>query len=192
MVLAIAAIPWPEGLQVGIPLVVAASVSRWLRGRSWIEVLGGGSDQAMVGALAGVAALALALVLGTPVIEALAARAVEWSRFPIVRGSVAQAAMVVVLVSVGAIAAELAFRGWLVERVLELSPGPPLLPVLCGALAEAIVMPGDLAARTGAGLFGAGLGWMYVAAGRSVVAPIVARIAFVGGAVILEGLKVIG
>ncbi len=43
-----------------------------------------------------------------------------------------------------------------------------------------------------AGLFGAGLGWMYVAAGRGVVAPIVARIAFVGGAVILEGLKVIG
>jgi membrane protease YdiL (CAAX protease family) len=192
LVLAIAVIPWPEGLQVGIPLVVAASICRWLRGRSWSEVISGGRDQALVGAAAGVLALGLALALGTPIIEGMAARAVEWSRFPIVRGSMQQMAMVIVLVSVGAIAAELAFRGWLVERVLELSPGPPILPVLCGALAEAIVMPGDLAARVGAGLFGAGLGWMYVASGRSVVAPILARIAFVGGAVVLEALRVIG
>lgn len=192
LVLAIAVIPWPDGLQVGIPLVVAASISRWLRGRSWTEVISGGRDKALVGAAAGVLALGLALVLGTPAIEAMAARGVEWSRFPIVRGSMQQMAMVIVLVSVGAIAAELAFRGWIVERVLELSPGPPILPVLCGALAEAIVMPGDFTARVGAGLFGAGLGWMYVASGRSVVAPIVARIAFVGGAVVLEALRVIG
>lgn len=192
LVLAIAVIPWPDGLQVGIPLVVAASVCRWLRGRSWSEVISGGRDKALVGAAAGVLALGLALLLGTPVIEALAACGVEWSRFPIVRGSMQQMVMVIVLVSVGAIAAELAFRGWLVERVLELSPGPPILPVLCGALAEAIVMPGNFAARVGAALFGAGLGWMYVASGRSVVAPILARIAFVGGAVLLEGLRVIG
>jgi len=192
LVLAIAAVPWPEGLQVGIPLLVAASLCRWLRGRSWGEVMAGGRDKALVGAAAGLTALVIALALGTPVIEALVMRGVEWSRFPVVRGSMAQMTMVLVLVSVGAIAAELAFRGWLVERVLELSPGPPLLPVLCGALAEAIVMPGDLAARAGAGLFGAGLGWMYVASGRSVIAPILARIAFVGGAVVLEALRLIG
>ncbi len=192
LVIAIAVIPWPDGLQVGIPLVVVASVSRWLRGRSWTEVISGGRDKALVGAAAGVFALGLALLLGTPAIEAMAARGVDWSRFPIVRGSPQQMALVIMLVSVGAIAAELAFRGWIVERVLELSPGPPILPVLCGALAEAIVMPGDFAARVGAGLFGAGLGWMYVASGRSVVAPILARIAFVGGAVFLEALRVIG
>ncbi len=192
LVVAIAAVPWPEGLQVGIPLVIAASVCRWLRGRSWAEVIQGGRDKVLVGAVAGVVALGLALALGTPVIEAMAMRGVEWSRFPSVRGSMQQMAMVVVLVSVGAIAAELAFRGWLVERVLELSPGPAVLPVLCGGLAEAIVMPGGLAARAGAGLFGMGLGWMYVASGRSVVAPILARITFVGGAVVLEALRVIG
>lgn len=191
-VLAIAVTPWPDGLPVGIPLVVAASVCRWLRGRSWAEVIAGGRDKALVGAAAGVLALGLALLLGTPVIEAMAARGVEWSRFPIVRGSMQQMAVVVVLVSIGALAAELAFRGWLVERVLELSPGPPVLPVLVGALAEAIVMPGDFATRVGAGLFGAGLGWMYVASGRSVIAPILARVAFVGGAVVLEALRVIG
>lgn len=192
LVIAIAVIPWPEGLQVGIPLVVAASVCRWARGRSWAEVVHGGRDRALVGVAVGLGALGLALVLGTPAIEALAARGVEWSRFPVVRGNMASLAIVMLMISIGAIAAELAFRGWLVERVLELSPGPPVLPVLCGALAEAIVMPGDLAARCGAAVFGAGLGWMYVASGRSVVVPILARIAFVGGAVVLEGLRVIG
>ena len=78
------------------------------------------------------------------------------------------------------------------ERVLELSPVPPILPVLIGALAEALVVRGDFAARIGAALFGIGLGWMYVAAGRSLIAPICARIAFSLGAVALEALRVIG
>lgn len=192
LVLAIALIPWPEALPIGIPLLLAASVCRWLRGRSWAEVFKGGGDHVAIGAVAGVAALAIAIVLGTPVVEAMSMRGVEWSRFPIVRGSAQQLMVVLIVVSIGALAAELAFRGWLVERMLELSPGPPILPVMCGALAEAIVMPGDLAMRFGAGLFGAGLGWMYVAAGRSIVAPVIARVAFVGGAVVLEGLKLIG
>jgi hypothetical protein len=76
--------------------------------------------------------------------------------------------------------------------VLELSPGPAVLPVLVGAIAEALVTPGDLAARIGGGVFGAGLGWLHVAAGRSVVAPICARLAFGLGAVALEALRVIG
>lgn len=192
LVIAIAAIPWPDGVQLGIPLLLAATACRWARGRSWGEVWKGGGLRATVGAAVGIAALVLALVVGTPAIEALGTRAVEWSRFPIVRGGFAQMAIVLVIVALGALAAELAFRGWLVERVLELSPGPPVLPVLCGALAEAIVTPGDVTARIGAGIFGAGLGWIYVASGRSVVAPAVARIAFAGGAVVLEAFKVIG
>lgn len=192
LVLAVAVVPWPEGLPIGIPLLVVASVCRWVRGRSWSEVWIGGRDKALVGVLAGLAALALAIAVGTPMVEALGTRAVEWSRFPIVRGSLQQLPMVLMLVALGALAAELALRGWLVERVLELSPGPPFLPVLCGALAEAIVMPGDITARLGAGLFGAGLGWMYVASGRSLVAPVLARVAFVTGAVVLEALKLIG
>ncbi len=191
-VLAIAAVPWPEQVPLGIPLVLVASICRWLRGKSWDEVWTVGGNRALIGAAAGLVALAIGLVLGTPVVEALARRGVEWSRFPIVRGSFSQLAVVLVMVTVGAVAAELAFRGWLVERVLELSPGPAILPVMCGAFAEAIVTPGDLAARLGAGLFGAGLGWMYVASGRSVVAPMLARIAFTGGAVVLEALRVIG
>ena len=192
LVIAIALVPWPQGIPVGIPLVVAASVMRWLRGRSFAELFHGGALHAGVGALAGLVALGTALVAATPMVEALAARAVEWSMFPIVRGSASQLGVVLMLVGIGALCAELAFRGWLVERVLELSPGPPYLPVLLGALAEAIVTPGDVAMRLGAGLFGAGLGWMYVAGNRSVVGPVLARITFVCGAVVLEAFKLIG
>ena len=192
LVLAIALIPWPDGIPLGIPLVVAASVMRWLRGRSFAELFKGGALHAGVGALAGAAALAIAVAAATPVVEVLAARAVEWSRFPIVRGSASQLGVVLMLVGIGALCAELAFRGWLVERVLELSPGPPVLPVMLGGLAEAIVTPGDLAMRAGAGLFGLGLGWMYIAGGRSITGPVLARVTFVCGAVVLEALKLIG
>jgi hypothetical protein len=97
-----------------------------------------------------------------------------------------------------ALAGELALRGWLVERVLELAEGDAsrvdvrVLAVLAGAFAEAVVTPGEVAARLGAAGFGAALGWMYVAGGRSVVAPICARAAFVLGALLLEALRVVG
>jgi hypothetical protein len=143
-------------------------------------------------AAAGLAALGIAIVAGTPFVELMSGRAVEWPAFPVVRGSASQLLLVALVVIAMAVASELALRGWIVERVLELSPGPPVLPVLVGAIAEALVTPGDLAARIGAGLFGAGLGGIYVAAGRSVLAPICARGAFSLGAIVLEALRVIG
>jgi hypothetical protein len=191
VVLAIAVLPlgaWPAAL----PLVTAATISRWVRHRSWAEVVTGGANRVWIGALAGAVALVAAVVAGTPIVEAVSMRAVEWSSFPIVRGSASQAIVVIVLVSITSLAMELALRGWLVERVLELSPGGAVLPVLCGALAEALVTPGDVAARIGAGLFGIGLGAMYVAGGRSVVAPVFARITFQVCAVVLELLRLVG
>src|SRR5207302_8184556 len=99
-----------------VPLFVAATASRWARGRSWGEVAGGGGLYYGVGALAGAAALVIALVLGTPLVEAIADRAIEWSTFPIVRGSSTQLFAVMLLVGVAAIATELVLLGWLVER----------------------------------------------------------------------------
>jgi hypothetical protein len=192
MVLAIAIIPWPDTMPVALPLVACASISRWSRGRSFTELLTGGTDRALIGAIAGAIALAIALIAGTPLVEALSLRAVEWSSFPIVRGNASQMALVIVLVSIAAIAAELALRGWIVERVLELSPGPAVLPVLIGAFAEAIITPGGVSVRIGAMLFGIGLGSMYVAAGRSVIAPMLARVMFQVGAVVLEALRLVG
>ena len=190
-VVALAIAPLPEVVPIALPLVVLATASRWARRRSWDELLQGRGTGG-VGVAAGLGALAIAVVAGTPFVELMSGRSVEWSAFPIVRGNVSQAVLVAIIVSAMAIATELALRGWIVERVLELSPGPPISPVLVGACAEALVTRGDLAARIGAGLFGVGLGWMYVASGRSVIAPICARIAFSLGAVALEALRVVG
>jgi len=206
-VLVLAAVPLPDPMPAALPLLVAGTLSRWVRGRSWAEVLRGGLratgeplaadawrglPRLGVGALAGGLALALAVLAGTPAIEGLGQRAIEWSTYPIVRGNSTVFAMVAVYVAATAIATELALRGWLVERVLELSPGAPILPVLVGALAEALVTPGDVAARLGGALFGIGLGWMYVAGGRSVIAPIAARLVFQLGVVFLEAMRLVG
>lgn len=191
-VLALAIVPLPDALPIALPLIVAATASRWIRRREWSELLVAGSATASIGAAAGAAGLAIAFVAGTPFVEAMSGRAVEWSAFPIVRGNASQLVLVGLIVIAMAVASELALRGWIVERVLELSPGPAILPVLVGAIAEALVTPGDIAARIGAGLFGAGLGWMYVAGGRNLLAPICARIAFGLGAAVLEALRVAG
>jgi hypothetical protein len=191
-VLALAIVPLPGVMPVALPLLVIATASRWARRRAFGQLMQAGGWTVPIAAAAGLAALGIAVGAGTPFVERMSGRAVEWSAFPAVRGSASQLVLVALIVIAMAIASELALRGWLVERVLELSPGPPVLPVLVGAIAEALVTPGDAAARIGAGLFGAGLGGIYVAAGRSVIAPICARGAFSLGAAVLEALQVIG
>jgi hypothetical protein len=194
-VLAIAVVPLPEPVPAALPLLVVASLSLWMRGRSWADVIRGpvsGATAAAVGAVAGALALGFAVLAGAPAIETLGQRAVEWSAHPIVRGNFSLLALVAVYVAATAVATELALRGWIVERVLELSPGPPVLPVLVGAFAEALIVPGDGPARMGAALFGLGLGWMYAAGGRSIVAPLCARLVFELGVVFLEAMRLIG
>jgi hypothetical protein len=189
-VIAIAIAPWPDVMPIALPLVVAATASRWIRGRQWNELARGGT--ASIGAAAGVIALVVSLVAGAPLVELMTGGVVEWSVFPVVRGNPSQLVVVALIVVAMAIATELALRGWIVERVLELSPGPAVLPVLVGAVAEALVTPGGVTVRIGAGLCGAGLGTIYVAAGRSVIAPICARLAFGLGALVLEALRLVG
>jgi membrane protease YdiL (CAAX protease family) len=191
-VLALAIAPLPDVVPVALPLLVIATVSRWVRRRSFGQLMRADGWTVANSATAGLVALAIAVIAGAPFVELMSGRAVEWSAFPIVRGSASQLVLVALMVIAMVIASELALRGWIVERMLELSPGPPVLPVLVGALAEALVTPGDVATRIGAGLFGAGLGALYVAAGRSVIAPICARLAFSLGALVLEALRVIG
>jgi len=191
-VLAIAIAPLPDPLPAAVPLFVAGSLSRWARGRSWSDVVRGPAGRAAVGALAGAIALGFAVLGGTPMIETLGARAIEWSAHPIVRGNASLFAVVSIYVAAIAVATELALRGWIVERVMELSPGPPVLPVLVGAFAEALITPGDAPARMGGALFGVGLGWMYAAGGRSIVAPLCARLVFDLGVVFLEAMRLVG
>ena len=191
-VLAVAAIPLPDALPIALPLFVAASLARWVRGKSWSDVVRGPGSRAAIGAIAGLAALALAVVLATPLIEGGSQRAIEWAQFPLARGNAQMFVFASLQIVLVAIAWELALRGWIVERVLELSPGPPTLPVLVGAFAEALLVSGDAAVRIGALILGVGLGAMYVAGGRSVLAPIAARSAFGLGALFLETLRWVG
>jgi hypothetical protein len=204
IVLAAAALALP--IPTVVPLLAAASLSMWLRGRSWASVVrspalaardragaapGTLTTQVLGGLAAGAVALAVSLFAATPLVEQVTDQAVQWSMYPIVRGQPAALATLAVLVVVTSLAAELVLRGWIVERALELR-APALVAVLIGALAEALVVEGDVAIRLGAGVFGGALGWLYVAGGRSIVPGTCARLAFSLGALALEALQLVG
>lgn len=178
--------PW-----VLIGMFVVASVAMWLRKRSWTSVLHGSPLLAGVGAIAGLVGLGLAVVLGTPLAEALTEQAVQWSMYPIVRGSTQSFAVIALLVGVGSLVGELVIRGafvdWLLERRLA-----PVPAVLLGGFGDALVTSGDVTARLGASMFGIAMGWMFVAAGRSALPAICANVAFSVGALALEALRVVG
>ena len=145
----------------------------------------------MIACIVGGAALAIAVLAGTPLVEAAFDRAIVWSTYPVVRGSLHNLFVVSVIVTLVAVSAELVFHGWLIERVLELAPHAKVPAVIASALAEALVMPGDLNARIGTAVFGAGLAWMYLAGGRSVRATIPGA-SCSGRRVVLEALRIIG
>jgi hypothetical protein len=178
-----------------VPVFAVASAARWARGKSWAQLFGAPPGHAGAGFAIGTVALVLALVAGTPLVEAITAQAVQWSEFPIVRGAIPQLFALALLVAAGSAALELALRGWVVERVLELGrPGPTtaVLAVAAGGLAEACVTDGGVAVRAGAALFGVGLGIIYVGAGRRLTAPLCARLGFALGALLLQGARLIG
>lgn len=194
VVVIIALLPLPDPVPLAIPLVIAASIAKWIRGASWSDVGSANGFHALVGVIAGFVALALAVIGGTPLVESLTARAVEWSSNAVVRGNFAMLGGVVIFTAMVSACMEAALRGWIVERVLELAPrssSTAVLAVLVGAAAEAIVTPGDLTVRIGAALWGIGSGWIYVAAKRNVIAPMLARMTFSVALVILEGMRVV-
>jgi hypothetical protein len=178
-------VPWIAGL------LVVATLVNWLRKRSWADRVRGPAIYAAIGAGAGLIALMLAILLGTPAVEGFTDQAVQWSSYPVVRGSVSTFAMVALVVAVGSLASELVLRGFVVELSHELTRSN-IASVLMGALAEALLTGGDAGMKLGAGVFGLGLGAMYVASGRSVLAPLCARLTFALGALVLEALRVVG
>ncbi len=192
IVIAIALLPIPDPLPLAIPLILAASITKWVRGASWGDVISARRLHALVGVAAGIVALAIALLGGAPLVEALTSRAVEWSSNAIVRGNMAMLGGVVVYAATMSLCMELALRGWIVERVLELRGSTHVMvAVLVGAAAEAILTPGELVVRIGGAIWGIGFGWIYVAANRNVLAPMLARVTFTVVLVILEGMRVV-
>ena len=188
LVLVACVVPLP--VPAVVPLVVVASLSLWLRGRSWAEVSKARRCLPR-SARQPVRSRSCSRSCSAPAIETITDYAVQWSMQPVVRGNVATFAIVAVVVAASAAASRLVLRGWIVERALELG-GHRVVAVFIGALAEALLADGGVAIRIGAGLFGLGLGWMYIAGRRSVVAPICARLAFSLGALALEAMRVVG
>lgn len=183
-VLALAIAPLPDALPRGAPMLLFASLSRWLRGRSWRELA-----QVRVGPLvAAVLAGGIAIAAAAPLVHASGTTAVESWFVPAARAGGGRLCVLALVLVVHAVALELALRGWIIERMLELSPGTVGLPILAAALAEALVVPEPIAPRIGALLFGAGLGILYTAANRNVLVPILARCTFVLGTVALAAL----
>jgi hypothetical protein len=174
----------PITLPIALPLLVVATLSRWLRGRGWRELVQDPRALGM-GAVAGFAALALAAVG----FGAFDVSAIEWWLLPAARGDASQLLLALGFVTVTSIALELALRGWILERAWELSPGSPTLPIAVAAVVEALVIDAAFGSRIGAALFGAGLGILYVGCRRSVLAPIAARVVFSCGAIIVELLR---
>jgi len=201
-VLAIAVAPLGATFPFAVLLFAVATASRWVRGRSWAELVvatasraddaASRSDDAAsplrpLHALGlGVAAGTLAITVAAPLIGAFRVTTVDWWVLPALHGDTSQFALAVCVLLASAVALELALRGWIIERMLELSPGPPTRPVATAAVAEALVTPGPIVSRMGVALFGAGLGLLYVGCRRSVLTPIAARWAFVIGAALVD------
>lgn len=174
----------PLTLPIALPLLVVATLSRWVRGRGWSELVHE-PRSAGVGAVAGLVALVLA-ALG---FGAFDVSAIEWWLLPATRGDASQLVLALGFVTVTSIALELSLRGWILERTWELSPGSPTLPIVAAAVIEALVIDAAIGARIGAVLFGAGLGILYVGCRRNVLAPLTARVVFSAGAIVVELLR---
>jgi len=173
-----AAVPLPEQLPRALIVFAVASVALYARGQAWAWRVKGPAEYGGMGGGVGVGALVIAIGIGQ-------FWNAVWTEYPLVRGNGAQLFAIATVVGVSAIALECVLRGWIVERALALG-AHPVMAVMIGAIAEAIV-----ARNAGAAVFGIALGWMYVAGGRSIVAPACARLAFVLGALLLEALRLV-
>src|SRR3954463_201566 len=122
-------------------LLVTATLVTWLRKRSWAERAKGPGMYAAFGAGVGVISLVLAVLIATPVVEHFTDQAVQWSMYPIVRGSSGAFFTVAILVAAGAVASELVFRGWIVELAQEFTHNGAVAVVM-GGLIEALLVPG--------------------------------------------------
>ena len=175
-IIAIAPVPNLPAVLLGV-----AAVALWIRGASFGGPPGAGPAPALLGLVVGAVALGLAIALAAPLVEGIAGRAVEWAQEPAMRGSLLFAIPAAILAAVGAVAFELAFRGWVAPRAVSLGLG--VVPaILVAALAEAAITPGP---RLGAFVLALGLGALWAGSGRRLGAPLACRLVFELGALAL-------
>ncbi|HUQ07160.1 MAG TPA: hypothetical protein VM261_31935 [Kofleriaceae bacterium] len=182
-----------------ILLLVVASVAmiihgggRWFlprdgdRGAAW---------SALGGAIVGAAALGGAWLLSPALLDATG-HAVEWTTEPTVRGSISLAAIVALVTGTLALASELVFRRWLLDRIAGyvMARGEPravalVAGILVAAVIEAAVSPGGAGFRGGVAVTSLGLGAIYVTSGGRLAASLSARLMFDVGAIIVQALR---
>lgn len=185
---AVAPLVWELPLPVVVPLIAVASLSLAVRRATLAgEPTAASAEMFAIGAGAGLVALALAVLVATPLLSG-GGVAVQWTMFPTVRGSAGQLFTVAVLVAALAVAQEVIFRRWIIERSYQLGASGSG-SILIAAVAEALVGPGPLLARAGMALFGVALGMLYWRAGRRIGPPLAARLAFGLGALVLQWLQ---
>jgi membrane protease YdiL (CAAX protease family) len=192
-VIACALAPLP-GLFLLIALFAVASISLYVRGQTWAQRCAVDALRAGIGVAVGATALGLALVVVGPLLEARTGGMVNWSQYTVVRGQPSALVSYAVIVTVIAVTFEAILRGWVLERVRELAPSGRRGVAI--AIAVTAVVEGVLAGGTGWSGVGAAIGGvaasaLYLASGRSLVAPVAARLTFDLGALVLEALKVV-
>jgi membrane protease YdiL (CAAX protease family) len=173
-----------------IALLAAASLERWLRGKSWTLELAPAPGYGLAGAALGAVALALAIVAAVPLWEHLTPRSIEWTQTAVVRGNLVVWLTLALLVVAQSVAAELVFRRWALERLRDLRV-PGLIAALLAAVAEALAVSGNLLSRSGALLSGLGFGLLYLGAGRGLAPAIACRVTFELGALTLVALRLL-
>ncbi|MEZ4361471.1 MAG: hypothetical protein R3B48_14890 [Kofleriaceae bacterium] len=183
---------WPLTVPIVLPLLIMASVSMAARRVSMSSSPApGGVEATWIGAGCGALALIASVLLATPFLQYGLGLAVQWSAFPELRGSAAQAFAVAVLITALTAAQELVFRRWVIERAFQLgASGSGAITV--AAVLEAVVGPGGLGARVGLAVGGFGLGLLYWRGGRRLGPALAARLAFSLGAVALQALRLVG
>jgi hypothetical protein len=182
-----------------ILLLVVASIAMMLHGGGrWFVARDGDRGaawSALGGAIVGGAALGGAWLL-SPALLDTTGHAVEWTTEPVVRGSVQLAVIVAVVTATLAVASELVFRRWLVDRIAGyvVARGEPravalVAGILTAAVIEAAVSPSGAGFRIGVAVSSLGLGAIYVASGGRLAASVTARLVFDVGAIILQALR---
>ncbi len=185
---ALAPLFWELPVPVVVPLIAVASLSMSVRRASLASEPGpGGAEQILIGAGSGLIALALAVLVATPLFSG-GGVVVQWTMFPTVRGSGGQLVTLAVLLVALSVAQEVVFRRWILERAYQLGASGSG-SILIAAGLEALVGPGPLLSRFGMLLFGCALGMLFWRSGRRLGPSLAARLAFSVGALVLQWLQ---
>lgn len=174
---------------VAVPLLVLAALSLWFRGKGFGQVGLIATPRAWphfgIGVVLGVAGFVVTWAVVGPM-GRLAGLVIDLAYLPPVRGNGEVLFQALILAWTTAVAAEMVFRGYVLDRLLGDVRLSPTAAVVVAALLYGWVLaasgagqdPGSVVRFAGAAVVGAGYGALYLAAGRNLILPIAVHGAF--------------